>query len=329
MVLSWGSVVKLAMAKGYYLGFDGGGTKTECVLTDAAGNVITQTVAGPSNPIRIGFDAAFASLTTAVDTVLTAAKLDAAQITGACAGLAGAGRKHVVKRVMVFLVEMLPNAVVHVTTDMEVSLEAATGGGEGVILIAGTGSAAFGRNAQGQSLRAGGYGPWIGDEGSAFDIGRRAVAAMAKSRDSLSPVTLLADMIPAALELASWDALIAKIAEHPDEVFPRIFPLVVEAAEAEDDTAREILFTAALGLSQLAGVVIRKLGMQDRKFVLAKVGGVHGRSRVFDQALEALIRSGAPKAKIEKLAVSPAIGAAQMARRLALGNQPLLAANAR
>lgn len=317
------------MSKGYYIGFDGGGTKTECVLTDAGGGVLAQAVAGPSNPLRIGFEEAFSSLTAAADHVLGAAKVDAAQITAACAGLAGAGRKHVVKRVMAYLVEMLPNAVVQVTTDLEIALEAATGGGEGVILIAGTGSSAFGRNAAGETLRAGGYGPWIGDEGSGFDIGRRAVAAMARSCDALAPVTLLADMIPAALELESWDALIEKIAAHPDEVFPRIFPIVVEAAEAEDDTAREILFTAALGLSQVASVVIRKLEMQERKFVVTKVGGVHGRSPLFDQALDVLIKSGAPRARIEQLAVPPVMGATQLARRLASGSNAPQAAHAR
>lgn len=317
------------MGMSYFLGYDGGGTKTECVLTDKSGRVLAQAVSGPSNPLRIGYDAAFSALAAATSHVLTAAKLDAGQITAACAGLAGAGRKQVVKRVMAFLVDTFPKAVVHVTTDLEIALEAAAGTGEGVVLIAGTGSAAYGRNAAGQTLRAGGYGPWIGDEGSAFDIGRRAVAAMARSRDGLAPVTVLADMIPAALELASWDELISRIATQPDEVFPRIFPLVAEACDAEDDTAREILFTAALGLSQLASAVIRKLGLEKRSFVLAKTGGVHGRNAFFDQALDVLIASGAPKAKIQKLAVPPALGAVQMARRFLAANPPVRAAHGR
>lgn len=313
----------------YCLGFDGGGTKTECVLADESGRTVAQSVAGPSNALRIGFDAAFASLTTAADHVLTAARVDAAHVTGVCAGLAGAGRKHVVKRVMAFLVEMFPAAVVNVTTDMEIALEAAAGSGEGVILIAGTGSAAFGRNAAGKTLRAGGYGPWIGDEGSAFDIGRRAVGAMAKSRDGLAPVTLLSDLIPARLELSSWDELIERAATLPDETFPRIFPIVVEAAEAEDDAAREILFSAALGLSQLVSTLIRKLEMRESKFILAKVGGVHGHSPLFDQALDVLIASGAPRVQIRKLDESPAIGAVQMARRLTGVSQPAQAAHVR
>ncbi len=300
----------------HYLGFDGGGTKTECVLLDPSGKVVTQSVAGPSNPLRIGFDQAFVSLSAATDDVLSAAHLEAGQIQGVCAGLAGAGRRSVVKRVMAFLVDTFPQADVSVTTDLEVALEAAVGPGEGVVLVAGTGSAAFGRNAHGQTARAGGHGPWIGDEGSAFDIGRRAVAALARARDHLAPVTLLADIIPAALQCPSWEVLSEQVAKNPDEFFPRVFPLVVEAAEAEDAAAREILFTAALGLSQLAASVIRSLGMEKDEFVLAKAGGVFGHSPLLDGALHALLASTARRVQIQKLGIAPAVGAARMARRL-------------
>ncbi len=98
-------------------------------------------------------------------------------------------------RTLAFLSQEFLNAVSQVTTDYEIALEAAVGAGPGVVLIAGTGSAAYGRNAAGEMARAGGYGPWVGDEGSAFEIGRRAVAAVARTRDQAAPMTLLTDMI--------------------------------------------------------------------------------------------------------------------------------------
>jgi N-acetylglucosamine kinase-like BadF-type ATPase len=198
-----------------------------------------------------------------------------------------------------------------------VALEAAVGAGPGVVLVAGTGSAAYGRNAEGQTARAGGLGPWIGDEGSAFDIGRRGVAAIARAREARAPVTLLSDIIPAALECASWDELAERIAGNPDAIFPRIFPLVVEAAEAEDAAAREILFTASLALAQLATSVIRRLGFEREAFPLAEAGGVFGQSAMLDAALEAVVRSAAPRVRVERLRVSPAVGAARLAQRLA------------
>ena len=301
----------------YYIGFDGGGTKTEVVLLDAQGHLAGRGLGGPSNPLRVGFEPAYANLRIAAEQALSAARADAMQVRGACAGLGGAGSRRVVKRVMAFLVQTFPAADVHVTTDASIALEAATDGGPGVILIAGTGSVALGRNAAGQTARAGGMGPWVSDEGSAFDIGRRAVSAVARARDGLAPVTLLAEMIPTALEVPNFYALLERVAESHEQVFPRIFPLVVEAADLGDDPSREILFTAALALSQIALSVVRRLNLADQKFVLAKSGGVFGHSALLDGALDALLISGAPRAKIQPLEVSPAVGAARWAMRLA------------
>jgi N-acetylglucosamine kinase-like BadF-type ATPase len=300
----------------YFLGFDGGGTKTECALLDEIGQLLARGVSGPSNPLRAGFDAAFVSLAEAARIVLSMAHLEPRQVTAVCAGLAGAGRPRVVKRMMGFLVEQFPDADLHVTTDQEIALEAAVGGGEGVILIAGTGSAAFGRDAHGRTARAGGNGPWIGDEGSAYDIGRRAVRAVARARDALSPVTSLADSIPAALQCPSWEQLTERIAEAPDQVFPRIFPLVLDAAAADDSVAREILFRAAMALAQLASSVVRRLDLTAKKFVLARTGGVFGHLPLFDDTLDTILRSGAPLAEIQPLADPPCVGAARMARRI-------------
>jgi N-acetylglucosamine kinase-like BadF-type ATPase len=303
----------------YYLGFDGGGTKTECALLDAAGHVVSRGLGGPSNPMRIGFDRAFAGLGEAAGAALSAAGADSRQVKAVCAGLAGAGRARVVKRVMAFLVEAFPEADVHVTTDFDVALETAVGNAPGVVLIAGTGSSAYGRNAEGHKVRAGGLGPWIGDEGSAFDIGRRAVAAVARARDGLEPVTLLAELIPNALHCPTWESLAERIAEAPDEVFPRVFPLVLEAAEADDPPARDILLGAAFNLSRIAGSVIQRLGLSAEEFVLAKSGGVFGHNELLDSALDALLRSLAPRARIGMLSEQPCLGAARMAIRLFSG----------
>ena len=273
-------------------------------------------LAGPSNPLRVGFDQAFISLATAAGHALTAARIKAEQISSVCAGLAGAGQPRVMKRVMGHLVDTFPRADIHVTTDLEVALEAAVGQGPGIVLIAGTGSASYGRNAAGQTVRAGGYGPWIGDVGSAFDIGQRAVRAVAQSRDAMAPVTILSEMIQAALECPDWSTLLERITADPDQILPRLFPIVAEAAEAKDAPAEEIMYGAALGLASLAVSVARRLDLLDKKFVLGKSGGVFGHSPCLDSTLDALLISGAPRADIRALEISPAHGAARMARRL-------------
>jgi N-acetylglucosamine kinase-like BadF-type ATPase len=301
----------------YTLGFDGGGTKTDCAVLDAGGNIIGEGRGGPSNALRCGFDTAFRSLSEAADEALKSAGLHKHSVSGVCAGLAGAGRRNVVRKMLVFLAQDFPNALSQVTTDYEIALEAAVGAGPGVVLIAGTGSAAYGRNAAGETARAGGYGPWVGDEGSAFEIGRRAVAAVARSRDQAGPVTSLTEMIPAALDCADWDELTQRSMKNPDEIFPALFSVVAKAADAEDSAAKEILFTSAIGLGNLAMVVVRRLGMKEQEFPLVKCGGVFGHSRILDALLDSVVVSGALRAKISKLEISPAVGAARIATRLA------------
>jgi N-acetylglucosamine kinase-like BadF-type ATPase len=115
---------------GYFLGFDGGGTKTDCALLDASGSVVGEGHGGPSNPLRCGYDVAFSSLREAAAEALVAAKIELSGVTGVCAGIAGAGRRTVVRRLMVFLAQEFPTAVGQVTTDYEIALEAAVGTGK-------------------------------------------------------------------------------------------------------------------------------------------------------------------------------------------------------
>jgi N-acetylglucosamine kinase-like BadF-type ATPase len=302
---------------GYSLGLDGGGTKTDCVVLDHEGTVVGEGRGGPSNPLRSGYDGAFRSIGEAVAEALKHARLHTGDITGVCAGLAGAGQRTVVRRMMVFLAQEFPRATAYVTTDHEIALEAAAGAGPGLVLISGTGSAAYGRNAAGETGRSGGYGPWIGDEGSAFEIGRRAVAAVARTRDLDAPVTLLSEMIPLALDCPDWDDLMQRIIKNPDEVFPNLFATVAGAANAEDSAAKEILFMSAIGLGNLAMIVVHRLGMKDQEFPLVKCGGVFGRSQILDAMLDSVLASGAPRARISRLEISPAVGAARIAARLA------------
>jgi N-acetylglucosamine kinase-like BadF-type ATPase len=301
----------------YSIGFDGGGTKTDCVILDSTGSPAGEGHSGPSNPLRSGYDQAFRSMSEAAAEALKRAGIRTEDISAVCAGLAGAGRRNVVRRVTVFLAREFPHATTYVTTDHEIALEAAVGAGPGVVLISGTGSAAYGRNLGGETARSGGYGPWIGDEGSAFEIGRRAVAAVARARELDSPPTLLTEMIPAALKCADWDELLDRAMSNPDDVFPALFPVVAAVANSEDSAAKEILFTSAIGLGSLAMSVVRRLKMKDQEFPLVKCGGVFGRSRMLDSLLDSVLASGALRAKISRLEISAAMGAARIAARLA------------
>ena len=301
----------------YFLGLDGGGTKTDGALVDGEGRILSEARAGPSNPTRIGFSKACAALGEAAQHTLAAAGVAPELIRGVCAGLAGAARPQAARRMAKFLERAFPQADVRVTTDLEIALEAAVGSGEGIVLVAGTGSAAFGRNRAGVTARAGGEGPKKGDAGSAFDIGRRAFEAALRAHSQQGPPTLLADAMLSALGCRDWDLLIQLGAEDPDALFPGLFPTVVEVAEAGDGPAREILAAAALSLAGFVKSVSESLGLAVKEVAIAKSGGAFGQSALLDDTVDARVKELLPRARIQPLRIAPSLAAAEMARQRA------------
>jgi len=304
-----------------YLGFDGGGTKTECIALDPQGNIVGQGNAGPSNPLRVGFEAACAALQLAAAFAVAAAQSNADDVRGVCAGLAGAGRSNVADEMRVRLSRIWRDAPVRIITDAEAALETAVGDGVGVVLISGTGSIAMGRNAAGQTARAGGYGPWIGDAGSAYDIGRRAVAAVARSRDLAGPATMLTELVLVTLECADWDEIVEKVAQGPGTVFPRLVRAVMQAADEGDPASIEILSQAGRELANVALTVIGHLGLKDAEFRVARAGGVFNRSYILDNKVDSTINRVAPRAQVSLLGQPPALGAARFALRQSNGQE--------
>src|SRR6185437_10706088 len=310
-----------------FLGFDAGGTKTTCVVLDAASHFLAEAAGGPGNPLRIGFTKASFALEDTALRALGGGHHVNKSVRATCAGVAGAGRPRIARRLISYLSHAFPQASVRVITDIEIALEAALAPGNvdsrtneaGIVIVAGTGSAVGGRNSAGKTARAGGWGPWIGDPGSAYDIGRRAVEAALHARDHLGPSTTLGEKIlrteEASAKTQNWDMLLERIAKHPDAVFPKLFPVVVEAAAAGDVVAQQILALAAKSLASLAKAVIDSLGLNGQSFILAKSGGVFGHSAHLDAALDRELSRIAPTARIAPPRISPARAAAELARK--------------
>ena len=131
----------------YILGFDGGGTKTECVLMNSDHQILARTYAGPSNPSRIGVEAAARAIEQAARFALKEAGLERSAIVAIGAGLAGTAKPDMKQRMTLALQDSFLSATITVLTDLEAAL-AAAGEGPSIVLVAGTGSAAIGCNAQ-------------------------------------------------------------------------------------------------------------------------------------------------------------------------------------
>ena len=304
-----------ALVMRFVLGFDGGGTKTECVLMDETRRVRASGRSGPSNPMRVGFGGALAAVCEAGQIAIQSAKLSLAEISAVCAGLAGTAQPESEWKMKRLLAEEFAGKLVHVCTDLDLTLEA-TGSGPAIVLIAGTGSAAVGRGCDGQIARVGGHGPLLGDEGSAYDIGRRAAIDALRASDRGIPNSPLAAKILRELRVGDWEEFHLRVYSIPDEVFPRIFPVVAAAAEEGDPAAQALLQDAAEELAGLVGDLVERLQLKSHKFLLVKSGGMVGRAAYFDQLVDERLRLAAPQAEFGALAMTAAEAAASMALRL-------------
>ena len=199
----------------YVLGFDGGGTKTECLLMDEHANCISRAQAGASNPGRVGLERAMEAIKQAAEAAVVQANLEGTPIAAMCAGLSGAADAKAAESMRAALAEQYPGMKIKVCTDLEIAL-AAVGDGPAIVLIAGTGSVAVGRGTDGVMRRAGGRGPQIGDEGSATDIGRKALTIAKLHREKNGEESPLGKQMLRQLGSAG---------KSPSpEIFPRLFP---------------------------------------------------------------------------------------------------------
>jgi N-acetylglucosamine kinase-like BadF-type ATPase len=300
----------------YLLGIDGGGTKTHAVIADAALRILGEGLSGPSNPLRAGLDEAIANVDEAVREACAQAGIDRRQVSAACLGVAGVNHPIHYHTMKDALDQSLGIRSLSLVTDVKIALAGALDEQPGVVIIAGTGSVAMGMNSAGQEQRSGGWGPVFSDEGSGFDIARRALAAVASSFDGRSPRTLLTERLCHRLGIASTADLPGVIYSSDSErvEIASLAEIVTETAERGDDVARKILADAGRELGRLAVSVIEKLHMQSQSFRVACVGSVFKAGDLVLQTFGEIVRSVAPAVVIGPPLFSPAMGALKLAK---------------
>lgn len=306
----------------YYLGIDGGGSKTTCAVGDESSILATAT-AGPSNITRVGEGRARESLQRAIRQACAAAGIDPGQVKRTCIGAAGAGRHDIADALHKIVAEVVAGEV-EVIGDMEIALEAAFGDGPGVIVIAGTGSIAYGRDEKGRTARAGGWGFGISDEGSAHWIGRETVRHLLREIDEKlddDRAEAIAQQMPLFAEIRSeWklqslDELCRTANAAPD--FAELFPAVLRAERNGDKLAKQILYDAASELARLAEIVVRRLfGKRlPTEIAISVAGGVFQHSEHVRQVFEKEFSKPDRRLPMKGHVVEPVNGALQMARR--------------
>jgi len=301
-----------------FLGIDGGGSKTSCVIGDENSLLGTGTSAG-SNVIRVGELQARESLGAAIRQACAAANISPAQIERTCVGIAGGARPEIAEVVRRLLSGSVSGEI-EVVGDMVIAREAAFGSGPGVIVIAGTGSIAYGRNSSGDIARAGGWGFAISDEGSGHWIGRSAVAACMRAYDEArgNNARVLLESIMKSWGLSMHEQVVVRAnaafngGSAPD--FASLLPAVLSAADAGDPTASAVLNQAGVELATLAKIVIGRIFYNAATVPVAVSGGVFRNCEVIRQVLYDRLRAECPPVLPNTSFADPVMGALHLAR---------------
>ncbi len=298
------------MTGGHVLGIDAGGTKTRALLADSTGRVLASATGGGANLRTHG--------ELEVEKVLHALAEEAEAKAGVRAdalavGIAGADRPddHAILRTILRRIGFRDRVVV--TNDARIAFVAGSPLRVGVALVCGTGSIAWGRNGRGEIGRAGGWGWHLGDEGSGFWIGERALRAVMRAGDGRGPRTTLEGAVLAHFRLGRLEEIVRRVydGEYPRHEVSLFAVPVAQAALAGDAVASEILRDAAAELALAASSVVTLLGLAGSAYDVVLSGGTF-------QALPAL-REGvaravaAPGASVFPLMEEPAVGAVRLA----------------
>ena len=301
------------MAPPLVVGIDAGGSKTRAFAVDREGAVVGRGAGGGANLLSSPDPAG--SIAAALAESLGSAMPEAVVLS--CSGGDRPADREKGRAILAQLVG--PDVRIDVTHDGIAALYAGNPAGCGVVLIAGTGSIAFGRNDEGDERRAGGWGYLIGDEGSAVWLGLEGLRAAAHHADGRGAGTTITTHVLRELGVGSFMEVIPQLygRPHPAPAILAAVRAVGRAAAESDAIAVSIVQRGAHALARAASVVAAELRLGDGPVYLA--GGAFESLPSLERAVRAELLAMLPRATVEPVSEEPAMGAARLAMRLAWG----------
>ncbi|MDE0072183.1 MAG: hypothetical protein OXO48_20910 [Caldilineaceae bacterium] len=310
----------------YFLGIDGGATKTHVILSDRTGGLVAEAKDGPSNYHLVGSGQAGNNIAAAISRALAESTVDPADVQSACAGMAGFDGPSDMENVQQLLKSVLAGCGFlcpwRSVNDSVVAWAGAFLGGPGALIAAGSRAVAFAVGCNGISARADGLGHWLGDAGSGFNIGRAGLRAAVAALDGRGPATCLADSFLAvaghsAQDWVDWIADLDTSIAHAHFQLRSFAPFVTRAADAGDSVALSILENAGAELAATAVSVLRKVKHLTAPRV-ATAGTVLEESRQLRRAFQSELSALLPGCQFVPARAAPAYGASLLARKPAL-----------
>lgn len=291
----------MTLGENFLIGIDAGGTKSRGVLVEVKSlSEMARAEGGPANPFQVGVDESVRVILEIIQHLrYKAAELNG-RIESICVGMAGAGRERDVE-------DLKRHVEAEFVTDAEAALVGGLMREWGAVLICGTGSIALAISPSGERFRAGGWGAWLGDEGSGFDIAIRSLRTVMRSHDGRCERTILSDMILRELGLKGEEELIYWISSAKRDEVAMLAKLTFKAADEGDKIASLILDEAAEELALLAESVLNRLEKPD---LILLTGGVFEGQPLFRAKVSQLISRRVKGVRCVRPIKGPEFGAA-------------------
>ncbi len=295
-------------------GVDGGGSKTRVIAGSGEGEILAEIEGEGSALSTRDMEEAAQTIATLVRQAVESAGGESSKPRMVVAGVSGAGRPAAQRALLAALEDMEIADEVVVVGDGEVAMYDAFGEGPGILLVSGTGSIAHGRGPSGQTARCGGWGPFVGDEGSGRWIGRKAVGIVAAAADGREPATELTGAILTAAQLNDPTELIQWSIAATGRDLAALAPVVLNAAANGDLRANALVGLAVEELVLHVRTLAMKLFGDERASVpVAVAGGLMLKGSLLRKRLEQRLRSAVPGAQVKAGDIVPARGALRWA----------------
>lgn len=310
------------MSRQFVIGIDGGGTRLRAAIATADGELLGCGEAGAGNYHDVGADEVRANIGRAVSQAWSAAGIPARRADAIFLGLGSVVTPddHAVIRSIVRDLKIVPEQRIGVDHDLRVALAGGLTGDPGIVLIAGTGSSCYGRNAEGQNWQAGGWGPVLDDPGSSYWLGLQAMMAAVRDYDGRGPATELRGRVMEALRLREFRDILRRVeldGMKRSEI-AALAPLVTSAAADGDDVARALIDRGVEDLAVMVATVGERLkfsaSMSEVPVVIT--GGLMNAGEVFLGPLRRAIERRTTNARIVDARLSPVLGAVLLASEL-------------
>lgn len=300
----------------YIIGIEGGGTESTYIAADFNNNILSRVTSGGTNITASPLDQIKSNIHASIKELVKAGNLNLGDCKAVCMGTAGVNRDKE-RMIMEDVISSIGiDCPIKVVNDSEIALAAATGKDEGIIVIAGTGSIAYGKNSEGISCTAGGWGHLIGDEGSGYWIAKEAINRSLKSAEGIIPYTRLTQILMEHLGILRVEDFIGFVYHSPFDKrkIAALGPIVDKAYQLGDYEAKSILVEAADGLVSMTRSIIGRLGFEGKPIDIVIHGSVITKNQLVNQRFSKLVTDEYPLVKIIVLEKEAAYGAVSIAK---------------